>query len=71
MTYQQNYQAGGQGNYPPRTPRPMIDVSAMNLKCASCQAPITQLPFQPDASRPVYCKDCNRNRAGRFNDRRS
>ena len=48
---------------------PMIDVSAMNLKCAECGADITQLPFQPDPSRSVYCRDCNRKRRNNFRDR--
>lgn len=47
-------------------PRPMFDVTALNLKCAECGAPITQLPFQPSGDRPVYCRDCNRNRKKSF-----
>jgi len=42
-------------------PRQMYDVSAMGLKCADCGAAITELPFEPKADRPVYCRDCNRN----------
>jgi len=43
--------------------RQMFDVSSMNLKCATCSKEIKELPFQPaDASRPVYCSDCNRKR---------
>lgn len=45
-----------------RAPRPMVDVSSMGLKCASCNAAVTELPFQPSSDRPVYCRDCNRNR---------
>lgn len=45
-----------------RPPRQMLDVSAMGLKCASCNADITELPFEPKSDRPVYCRDCNRNR---------
>ncbi len=54
--------------------RKMYDVSSMNLKCAQCGKAITELPFQPDGSRPVYCQECNRGRArsggfrsGRYN----
>jgi CxxC-x17-CxxC domain-containing protein len=46
--------------------RKMYDVSSMNLKCATCSQEIKELPFQPaDATRPVYCLDCNRKRQGR------
>lgn len=51
-------------NFGGGTSRPMVDVSSMNLTCADCGAPITQLPFQPTAGKPVYCRDCNRNRKG-------
>jgi CxxC-x17-CxxC domain-containing protein len=44
----------------------MVDVSAMGLKCADCGADIKELPFQPSADRPVYCRDCNRNRRKSF-----
>ncbi len=37
--------------------RQMFDV---DLSCAKCGAHISQLPFQPSGSRPVYCSDCNR-----------
>jgi CxxC-x17-CxxC domain-containing protein len=43
--------------------RKMYDVSSMNLKCAQCSKAITELPFQPDGNRPVYCQQCNRGRA--------
>lgn len=51
-------------------PRQMVDVSAMNLKCAECGVAITELPFQPSADRPVYCRDCNRKRRASFGPRR-
>jgi len=47
-------------------PRPMVDVSAMNLKCADCGTDVKELPFQPSPDRPVYCRDCNRNRRKSF-----
>ncbi len=52
--------------------RKMFDVSSMNLKCATCSTEIKELPFQPaDASRPIYCMDCNRKRQGRMGGYRS
>lgn len=36
-------------------PREMHDVT-----CADCGKQ-TQVPFKPDGSRPVYCKDCYQN----------
>jgi len=59
---------GQQGGF---APRKMFDVSAMGLKCAECGNPITELPFQPSADRPVYCRDCNKARRNKFsrNDR--
>lgn len=40
----------------------MFDVSSLGLKCAECGADIKELPFEPNQDRPVYCRDCNRNR---------
>ncbi|MBI4993162.1 MAG: zinc-binding protein [Candidatus Magasanikbacteria bacterium] len=37
--------------------RQMFDV---DLSCAKCGNHISQLPFQPNSDRPVYCADCNR-----------
>lgn len=45
-----------------RTPRPMNDVSHLGLKCASCGTGISELPFMPSTDRPVYCRDCNKQR---------
>ncbi|MFH1367015.1 MAG: CxxC-x17-CxxC domain-containing protein [Patescibacteria group bacterium] len=33
-----------------------------NWTCAGCGAQITELPFEPDGTRPVYCRDCHRQR---------
>jgi hypothetical protein len=64
-------------------PRQMFDVTSLNLVCATCNAPVTQLPFEPtpkdDGSYGrIYCRDCNRQRkekfnngGGRFNNRRA
>jgi len=50
----------------PRPPRQMYDVSAMDLKCGTCNTDILELPFQPSGDRPVYCRDCNSNRTKKF-----
>ncbi|MGC9047002.1 MAG: CxxC-x17-CxxC domain-containing protein [Minisyncoccia bacterium] len=35
--------------------------------CSECGAKITELPFQPAADRPIYCKDCySKHRNERF-----
>ncbi len=31
-------------------------------ECSQCGAAITQLPFQPDAERPLFCRECHRKR---------
>ena len=49
--------------------RQMFDVTSMGLKCAECGTDITQLPFEPSADRPVYCRDCNRARKQNFRKR--
>jgi len=28
--------------------------------CSQCGAEITELPFEPDGDRPLYCRDCHR-----------
>ena len=44
-------------------PRQMMDVTSLNLTCATCGKPITELPFMPQMNpdgtpaRPVYCKE--------------
>jgi CxxC-x17-CxxC domain-containing protein len=50
--------------------REMVDVSAMGLTCANCTKAVTELPFQPNADRPVFCRDCNRERRKNFAPRR-
>ncbi|MBI5465803.1 MAG: hypothetical protein HY974_00770 [Candidatus Kerfeldbacteria bacterium] len=71
MTYQQDdsqggsrggYSGGFRGGFHNRPPRQMVDVSAMNIKCADCGAAITELPFQPDPNRlnTLRCRDCLR-----------
>ena len=46
---------GGDRSYD-RPPRKMYKV-----KCADCGEE-TEVPFKPDGVRPVYCRDCFRNR---------
>jgi len=41
------------------TPRPMVKG---NWKCSDCGVEITELPFEPSADRPIYCRECWRNR---------
>ena len=44
-------------------PGTMHDVRAFNLKCATCGADITELPFLPlTSTRAVYCSECNSKR---------
>ena len=45
--------------------RKMFDVSDMDIKCADCGKPITELPFKPDPGRKVFCRDCYRNNRNR------
>ncbi len=34
--------------------------------CADCGTKITELPFQPSADRPIYCRDCHAKRRSQF-----
>jgi DNA-directed RNA polymerase subunit RPC12/RpoP len=45
-----------------QAPRQIVDVSAMNIKCSECGAPILELPFNPDPARTstLKCRDCMR-----------
>jgi CxxC-x17-CxxC domain-containing protein len=39
--------------------------------CSGCGAKITELPFEPDGDRPIFCRECHRERAkNRPNKRR-
>ncbi|MDP2586155.1 MAG: hypothetical protein Q8P32_00060 [Candidatus Komeilibacteria bacterium] len=42
-----------------------------NWSCSQCGAEIKELPFAPDGDRPIYCKDCHRQRKQDRPDRRS
>ncbi|MFA6322125.1 MAG: CxxC-x17-CxxC domain-containing protein [Candidatus Buchananbacteria bacterium] len=39
--------------------RPMVKG---NWTCSECGASITELPFEPDGDRPIFCRDCHRKR---------
>ena len=63
--YRQDRRGGssfGGGSRGPRAPRQMYQV---NLTCATCGAPITELPFEPRGDKPVYCPTCLRAQRGR------
>lgn len=49
------------GDFPPRK---MVQG---NWKCAECGTEITELPFEPAADRPIYCRECwMKKRSQRF-----
>ena len=33
-----------------------------NWTCSQCGGEITELPFEPDGTRPLYCRDCHRQK---------
>jgi len=33
-----------------------------NWTCSECGAKITELPFEPDGERPLFCRDCHRQK---------
>jgi CxxC-x17-CxxC domain-containing protein len=35
------------------------------VTCAECKTE-TEVPFKPDGTRPVFCRDCYRKRQNRF-----
>jgi len=37
-----------------------------NWKCADCGADITELPFEPSADRPIYCRECHQKKRSQF-----
>ena len=57
MAYNDN-----QGGFGARPQRQLFDVTDLNLKCADCGTPITQLPFRPSSGRDVFCFECNKKR---------
>ena len=53
--YRDSYNSGGGRSYD-RPPREMHKVT-----CAECGIE-TEVPFKPDGTRPVYCRDCYQKR---------
>ena len=52
---------GPKRDFPPR------EMVKGDWKCSECETPITELPFQPAADRPIYCRDCwSKRRTQRF-----
>ncbi|MDO9509748.1 MAG: hypothetical protein Q7J14_00495 [Candidatus Magasanikbacteria bacterium] len=49
------------GGFSNNGPKQMFDV---DVTCAGCGAKITQLPFMPSGSKPIYCRDCMRSQRG-------
>jgi hypothetical protein len=50
-----------------RPQRQMNDISALNITCAECGAPIKELPFEPTQREDgtygkLYCYECNKTR---------
>lgn len=35
-------------------------------ECAECHKEITELPFKPDGTRPVYCRECHGKRRDKY-----
>ena len=33
-----------------------------NWACSECGAAITELPFEPSEDRPLFCRDCHRQK---------
>ncbi|MFH1412862.1 MAG: CxxC-x17-CxxC domain-containing protein [bacterium] len=33
-----------------------------NWTCSQCGATITELPFEPDGERPLFCRDCHKQK---------
>ncbi len=44
------------------TPREMVQG---DWECSECGEKITELPFEPAPDRPIYCRNCWRNRRDR------
>jgi len=38
-----------------------------NWSCSECGASITELPFEPNGTSPLYCRDCHRQKRGNSN----
>ncbi len=42
--------------------RPDRQMFQGDWKCSECGEAITELPFQPEGDRPLYCRNCHRAR---------
>ncbi|RJQ35429.1 hypothetical protein C4566_00720 [Candidatus Parcubacteria bacterium] len=47
--------------------RPMVEG---HWECSECGVEITQLPFEPDGDRPIFCRDCYRKKRPPKRDRK-
>ena len=45
-----------------------FEMHKVDVKCSECGVQITELPFEPDPSRSVYCRDCNYKRKFKRNE---
>lgn len=60
MVFKKSDDSSG-GGLPPRK------MFTGNWSCTECKAEITELPFEPDPDRSLFCRDCLRKkRAQRF-----
>ncbi|MBU3925805.1 hypothetical protein KJ763_01400 [Patescibacteria group bacterium] len=46
------------------------DMIQGDWQCSECGAKITELPFEPSEGRPIFCRDCYRNKRPQRNFRR-
>ena len=56
QTGQQQNQGGGQQGFGDR------QMFQGQWECSQCKTEITELPFEPDGTRPLFCRDCYRAR---------
>ena len=63
MAFNRDSNQSGRGDFPPR------QMFQGNWKCAECGAEITELPFKPAEDRPIYCRECHKNKRPKRFDR--
>lgn len=39
-----------------------------NWQCSECGAEITELPFEPSGDRPIFCRECHRQKMNKRRD---
>lgn len=54
MAFEENNKS--RGDFPPRK------MHQGDWKCSECGKEITELPFEPAADRPIYCRECWREK---------